>query len=271
MKSAFAGAVIIVFAVIFAGIVLEHTAQGVLLSTAVMPFFLNLPGLLITLGGTVAVLAASFPLRFLGRVPAHLAIIMRGRRYDPVFYAGILTELSHEARGSGLFTLEESARGFDKDNFLHDAIALAADGVGSEYIRAILQYELSCLKTRHAQNWEFYDKAASSAPVFGIIGTLAGIVGMLASLASGQNMAGVFAAMATALSATLYGIILGSAVFAPIASRLRIIHQEEILCKELIVVGVLSIAAGEKPRFIEKKLLSFLEPSRRREKNVETQ
>jgi chemotaxis protein MotA len=180
-----------------------------------------------------------------------------------MFYAEILVRLSREARGGGRRALEESSKGIDNDNFLHDAMTLVADGVESEYIRAILHYELSCLKTRHSQSWEFYDKAASAAPVFGIIGTLAGVVRMLANLHVPPDPAAVFAAMATALSATLYGIVLSAAVFTPVASRLRGLHQEEILCKELIVVGALSIAAGENSRFIEKKLLSFIEPCRR--------
>ncbi|MCL2069312.1 MAG: MotA/TolQ/ExbB proton channel family protein, partial [Oscillospiraceae bacterium] len=78
------------------------------------------------------------------------------------------------------------------------------------------------------------------------------------SAGGGQNMEAVFAAMAMALSAVLYGIVLSGIIFSPIANRLRIMHQEEMLCKELIVVGALSIAAGENMRFIEKKLQSFL-------------
>ena len=260
MKSVFAGAVLTALAVVLAGISLEHTAHGVSLSTAAAPFFLNLPGLIIVLGGTAATLAASFPIRFLGRVPAHLAMVMGGRRYNPAFYADILVRLSREARGNGRFSLAESVRYADKDSFLHDAITLVADNIDPEYARTLMQHELSRIKARHTQNWQFYDKAAAVAPVFGIIAALTGITVMLAQLSAGggQNMEAVFAAMAMALSAVLYGIVLSGIIFSPIANRLRIMHQEEMLCKELIVVGVLSIAAGENMRFIEKKLQSFL-------------
>ena len=109
-----------------------------------------------------------------------------------------------------------------------------------------------------------YEKASAMAPAFGMIGTLVGLVNMLKNMsmdAGGSSTIGKD--MGTALITTFYGCILANLIFGPIAMKLKVRSDEEYLCKEIIIAGVLSIQSGETPKFMEEKLISFLEQSER--------
>ena len=102
------------------------------------------------------------------------------------------------------------------------------------------------------------------SPAFGMIGTLIGLINMLQGL---ENASGIGAGMATALITTFYGALIANLIFLPIAGKLQIRSDEEMIIKEMIIEGVLSIQSGEHPRNIRTKLLNYLPRSEREHYN----
>lgn len=212
--------------------------------------FINYPSIAITFGGTIAALMVSFPASSFKRIPGHLKIAFFPTVYDSQSYIAQIVEFAKEARSKGLLSLEDKLQGAS-DPFLRSSLMLVVDSVEPEKVHALLDAELGHLEDRHSQACAFYEKGAAYAPGFGMIGTLIGLVNMLADM---SDAAAIGPAMATALLTTLYGSMMGNIFFNPIANKLRVRHDEEFLCKILICEGVEAIQAGENPRFIEEKL-----------------
>ena len=104
------------------------------------------------------------------------------------------------------------------------------------------------------------------APAFGMVGTLVGLINMLKNMnLSGDGASSIGSDMGTALITTLYGCVLAHMVFGPIAANLRKRDEEEVLCKMIIVEGVMSIQAGANPKFLREKLMTFIEEKKRSE------
>lgn len=226
---------------------------------AALMSFIDVPSLLITVGGTIATLFATFPLKVFVKTFQHFPIVLGFKKQDPVKYIRIMSDLSEEARRKGLLSLEDTVAEFD-DEFLRESVMLLVDAVEPDKVRERLDNELNNIESRHAQAWDFYDKGAALAPGFGMIGTLIGLVLMLAEMDfEDEGGAGKLAAnMAVALITTFYGSIMANVIYIPMATQLRVAHSEEMLCKEIIVEGIISIQAGENPRNVKEKLLSFL-------------
>lgn len=237
---------------------------GIVDGGGLLKFFYDLPSIAITCGGTLACALISFPISTFKHIPRHMRIIVQRKKYDPKQYIGKIVEYAVEARKQGMLSLEEKANQ-EKDPFFRNSIMLIVDTVETEKTRELLENELNCLEDRHSKGWSMYEKVATYAPAFGMIGTLIGLVNMLKKL----NVQGDDAAeqlgngMSLALLTTFYGSILANFVLMPIASRLCVRHGEEVLCKEMIVEGVLAIQAGQNPRTIEERLLAFLSDAER--------
>jgi chemotaxis protein MotA len=224
--------------------------------------FFDVPSLLITVGGTMAVLVMSFPLKqTLNVLSTNWRVIfgLQKQKNDPIYYINVMTELSTEARKKGLLALEDQVAQFE-DPFLRDSVMLIVDAMEPDKVREQLDNELSNIESRHAACWDFYDKGAALAPGFGMIGTLIGLVNMLANMNFEESGgAGKLAQdMAVALITTFYGSIMANVIFIPMGNQMRIAHNEEMLCKEIIIEGIISIQAGENPRHINEKLMSYL-------------
>lgn len=212
--------------------------------------FIDIPSLCITIGGTFAALMIAFPGGVFGKIPKHLKIMVLPTKYDTQTYITQIAEFAKEARMKGLLSLEDKLNE-SKDPFLKSSLMLVVDSVEPEKVHSLLQAELDHLDDRHAQDRAFYDKGAGFAPSFGMIGTLVGLVKMLANM---QDAAAIGPAMAVALLTTLYGSVIANLFFSPVSNKLRVRHEEEYLCKVLICEGVEAIQAGENPKFIEEKL-----------------
>lgn len=172
-----------------------------------------------------------------------------------------IIDLANVARKEGLLQLEEAASDID-DEFLKKGIMLIVDGTDQELVTSILETDLSCVERRHNKVISFWDGLAAMGPAWGMIGTLIGLINMLKLL---DDPSSIGPNMAVALITTLYGSLLANWISIPIASKLRAINATEIMTKEVICEGILSIQAGENPRVIEEKLKSFLAPKLRDE------
>lgn len=170
-----------------------------------------------------------------------------------------IISLSNVARKEGLLALEEAANGID-DEFLKKGVLLIVDGTDPELVRSILETELNCIEDRHSSTVGFWESLAAMGPAWGMIGTLIGLINMLQKM---DDPKAIGPAMAVALITTFYGSVLANWICIPVATKLKSKNASEIMVKELMVEGLLSIQAGENPRVIEEKLKSFLSPARR--------
>lgn len=216
--------------------------------------FFDGPSVMIVIGGTMAALMISFPLKSFAKIPKHLKVIFAPKKYNPQQYIEQIVFFAKEARINGLLALEDKLSE-TKDKFLKNSILLVVDSVEPEKVRALLNKELEYLDDRHSQDMAFYAKASDYSPGFGMIGTLIGLINLLANL---EDTATLTSNMAVALVTTLYGSFLSNLIFKPIASKLKVRHEEEYLCKMIISEGVQAIQDGDNPNFIQEKLTRLL-------------
>lgn len=170
----------------------------------------------------------------------------------------LLVGLSEKARREGLLRLEDELRGIG-DSFLRDAIQLVIDGTDMELLQKMLATKVESMRERHKKGEMFFMDWGGFAPTIGIIGTVMGLVHVLLGLGSG-NMNELGAGIARAFLATFYGIASANLFLLPAAGKLRMRSQEETFMREMMIEGVLSIQAGDNPRLLKEKLLSYLPP-----------
>ena len=226
--------------------------------------FFDAASIFITIGCTIFIVAASFPGSMLKAMPKHFKIILNNKMFDPKGYIDQLVELAQIARKNGLLSLEEKANE-QTDPFFKQAIMLIVDANDQDKVRGILENDIECMSARHEDAAALYDKASSVAPAFCMVGTLVGLINMLKSMnLSGDGGAdSLGTSMGTALITTLYGCLLAHVVFGPVAQLLRGRDSEEVLCKQIIVEGVMAIQAGENPKSLRERLLTYMSQKQR--------
>jgi chemotaxis protein MotA len=236
------------------------TVIGLVLGT-VLVVSSNLPAFLLVVGGTLGVTFIKNPL---DRVFSTVSVVKNAftTRVTPTRSTiDRLVELSRKARRESLLSLEK----VEVDNeFLQRSIRLAVDGMEPSTMRNILETEIHFLHQRHRSGQELMEGVAVSAPAFGMIGTLIGLVNMLASM---DDPASLGTAMAVAILTTLYGALIAHLFANPIAEKLKTRSREEVVARMIILQGVLSIVEGDHPASVEQKLLAFLEPRQREEED----
>lgn len=219
----------------------------------------DLPSFIITLGGSISGTLASFKLKGFTEGLQSVKLIFKDEVQDPAVVINQIIALSNTARKEGLLALEEAANGIE-DNFLKKGIMLVVDGTDPELVRGIMETDLGCVESRHKAKIAVWEKWAELGPSWGMIGTLIGLILMLKNM---DDASTIGPAMATALVTTLYGSLIANWLCNPIAAKLKLNNDNEMMMKEISVEGILSIQAGENPRVIEEKLKSFLAPSAR--------
>ena len=226
--------------------------------------FFDAASIFITIGCTIFIVVASFPGSMLKAMPKHFKIILNNKMFDPKGYIDQLVELAQIARKNGLLSLEEKANE-QSDPFFKQAIMLIVDANDQDKVRGILENDIECMSARHEDAAALYDKASSVAPAFGMVGTLVGLINMLMSMnLSGDGGAdSLGTSMGTAMITTLYGCLLAHVIFGPVAQLLRGRDSEEVLCKQIIVEGVMAIQAGENPKSLRERLLTYMSQKQR--------
>jgi len=225
--------------------------------------FLNIPSLLIVVGGGIASVMISSPLarfvkagKFLGKALMHKERSAQKLIKDLVSYAEI-------ARRDGILSLEGATRDAD-DPFIVKGIQMAVDGTDPELIEAIMNNELEAIAERHDHGKSIFELLGKYAPAYGMIGTLIGLVVMLKNMSDPSSIG---PAMAVALITTFYGSVVANMFALPIADKLAARNDEELMLKTIIIKGVMSIQSGDNPRIVEQKLKTFLPPSLRQEED----
>ncbi len=225
--------------------------------------YLNLNSFLITFGGTLAATIANYPFAKISGLIKVLKVAFTEKLMEPSEVIRTIINLAETARREGLLALEDAAYQL-KDEFLQKGILLIVDGADPELVRNIMETELAFLEERHGEGQGIFETMGTFAPAFGLLGTVIGLINMLTQL---DNPDTIGAGMAVALVTTFYGSFLANVVFLPLAGKLKVRSSEEILIKEVMIEGMLSIQAGENPRIIEEKLKAFLAPALRNDMN----
>lgn len=221
--------------------------------------FYDLPSLAITFGGAFAAVLATYTVEEFVAGLKSFSLIFKKPSINTSEMIQKIIELSNIARKEGLLSLEEATGDMD-DAFLKKGILLIVDGTDPELVRAIMETELVSIEGRHKSKISFWENIGSMGPAWGMIGTLIGLVNMLQDM---NDPSSIGPSMATALITTLYGSLLANWICAPVAGKLKNNNELEMMEKEIMIEGLLSIQAGENPRVIEEKLKSFLSPAER--------
>ncbi len=221
--------------------------------------FVDVSSVAIVLGGSSAAALVSFPLRHVSGVARVVKNAFFARPPEPDKLIGDLVKYAEVARRDGILSLENMTKNID-DRFIVTGIQMAVDGTDPELIEQIMSSELESVAERHAAGKALFDAIGKYAPAFGMIGTLIGLVIMLQHM---DDPSKIGPGMAVALLTTLYGALLANLVALPIADKLAVRSQEELLAKMIVVRGVMSIQSGDNPRIVEQKLMTFLPPAQR--------
>ena len=234
---------------------------GVISSAGIGGFgqYVDPPSAIITFGGSFAATLLSHSLQDFIEGLKSFMLIFKAPDLDASGMIKKIIDLSNVARKEGLLSLEEAASDMEEP-FLKKGILLIVDGTDPDLVRAIMETELVSVEGRHKTCIGFWDKLGAMGPAWGMIGTLVGLVNMLYHM---DNMATLGPAMAVALITTLYGSLLANMICIPVSNKLTADNSSEMMLKEVMIEGLLSIQAGENPSVIEEKLNSFLAPKDR--------
>jgi chemotaxis protein MotA len=221
--------------------------------------FVNLPSLMIVVGGTMGATMVNYPLK---EVIGVLQVV-KNVFFKKAMLGGdiikVFIEFSTKARREGILSLESDIKKVRED-FIRKGVLLAIDGLEPQSIREILETEITFIQDRHRKGAEIFTTMGTFFPALGMVGTLIGLVQMLQSM---NDPSTIGPAMAVALLTTFYGAIMANIVCLPMAGKLRTRSGEEVLIKEMIIEGIICLSNGENPRILEQKLHAFLPPRQR--------
>jgi chemotaxis protein MotA len=221
--------------------------------------YIDIPSVLIVIGGSIGALMISFRMEQMKNFTKIFMVAIKPPQEDMAELIKKLVDFATQARRDGILSLESAANA-EENAFLKKGLSMAVDGNEPDTIRELLEIEVDQTSTRHKGNAEIFSQWAGLAGAMGMIGTLIGLVAMLLNMA---DPSAIGPSMAVALLTTMYGAMIGNIFGTPISNILLIRNDEEALVKEMILEGIMSIQAGDNPRTLEQKLLSFLSPSER--------
>lgn len=223
--------------------------------------FVDIPSVLIVIGGTAMVTTTCFTLREMGQTArVVLKTVLRTTR-DPRTVATMLLQVADFVRRNGLLSLQgDSLTRIAQEHLLFFGLSSAVDGTPADDVEAMMHQEIAATAARHQKAAGVLRKAGEVSPAMGLIGTLIGLVQMLGNL---ENPETIGPSMAVALLTTFYGAILANVVFNPLAAKLERNSGEEMLVNQLYLLAVGSIARQENPRRLEMLLNSVLPPTQR--------
>jgi chemotaxis protein MotA len=223
--------------------------------------FIDIASILIVLGGTIAATLINYPLKDVLSVMGVVKNAFLHKSPEPSDTIQSLVKFAELARREGILALENEMQNVE-DEFLKQGLQLAVDGTEPELMRTILGTQIAYLQERHELGQSIFKSMGAYSPAFGMIGTLIGLVLMLAQM---EDPSQIGPAMAVALITTFYGAVLANLIFLPIAGKLETRSKQEVMLKELVMEGVLSIQSGDNPRIVEQKLVSFIPPKFRKQ------
>jgi chemotaxis protein MotA len=231
-------------------------AASVLLSAENPGIFLNLPGLLIVVGGTIAATFISYPMKELRKVYASFRLIWRhheltvDREIEEIVRVSMLL-------GRGRLSAIEDEMAKINNPFLRTGIQLVIDRTPPEDIESLLKWRIFKLRRQEWAEAQVFRSMASYAPAFGMAGTLLGLVNMLYAM-GGADFDFIGLNLGIALTTTLYGIVLANLLFRPIAIKLERRTEQRVMLMHMVLEGISMLGQNRNPSFIRETLNSFV-------------
>jgi len=236
------GAILVLFSVVLRG------------GGAALASFINIPSIMITFGGTFAAILVNYPINQVIEAFKIVKKVFTEQQEDVTAYIEQFKHLVIKSSKQGVLSLQEDIKMMDNE-FLHRGVKMVIDGQSQELIREELETELAFTRERHKIGQEIFVTLGTYAPAFGMIGTIMGLILMLANL---QDQSQIAQGMAVALLTTFYGALAAYLIFLPIAGKLKRRSEEELFIKSVIIRGVLSLQAGEIPSIVVAKLKAYV-------------
>ncbi len=212
-------------------------------------------GLIMVIGGTIAALLMSVPLDKIVCVKGYVKRFLFGGGLKMLDTVKMMYQLGEKARRDGVLALEADIQKVT-DPFLRTGLKMVVDGTDPDTIEATLRMEVMAMQDRHRAGKKFFDVIKTYGPGLGLVATLIGQVGMFSALGGSIEVMGHM--LAVAVIATLYGTIMSNCLAGPIGDKLALRSQEEILAREMMIQGIMSIQAGDNPRVTLDKMAAFI-------------
>jgi len=223
--------------------------------------FIHIPSMMITVGGMISATLIHFSL---GQVLKIVPVVKKTLFCKLLPVQEVIQRMVNYSainRRDGALALERHTQDIT-DPFMLKSLQMVIDGQSPEKIEQTLANEIRCLQERHEDGKKILDFMGASAPAFGMIGTLIGLIAMLSSL---DDPSGIGQGMAVALITTFYGALLANLIFIPLAGKLSIRSKQESLVMEMIMEGAMGIASGQSPTEVRERMQTYLSARNREE------
>ena len=239
---------------------LGMTIMAILTSGGSVLTYVDLPSVFMTVIGSYLCLYTNFRISEVLGIFNIIGLAFKIPKFGEQAIITKLMAFSDKARREGLLALEEELEDLD-DEFMKKGLRLVVDGTDAAIIRELMDNELSQMQDRHAGKIAMVDSWSKLAPGMGMLGTVTGLIAMLKNL---EDKSTIGPNMAVALITTFYGAFMANVILIPLMGKLKDQDAAETKVKEMMIEGVLSIQAGDNPRILALKLLSFLNPRDRK-------
>lgn len=233
---------------------------SMLMGSAPITAYIDVPSIMVVLGGALAAAMICFPLRSMLGSPKVALKVLLNKNEDLGELVAQLVALAETARRDGLLALESKVSEI-QNPLVRAGIQMAVDGGTPESVEEVLRCEVSAIASRHKEGKAIMDQLGRFAPAYGMIGTLMGLIMMLSDMSDPSSIG---SGMAVALITTLYGAIVANVFFSPFAEKLGLLSKQELIATEIAIRGVMAIQSGESPRAIDQKLQTFIPPKLRK-------
>ena len=241
---------------------------GIIQSGGELFWFYNFNSILIVLGGTLAATLVALPLKAVGNIFNILKKVFIGEQYDYIGTIDEIVEKAQKSRKDGLLSLETDLPNM-KAGFFKNGIELAINERESSRLRTFLNLEMNNIQSRHIAGQELFLYMGTYAPAFGMLGTVLGLIVMMNNFAGSgeessasydvaEKFAQLLSGMGLALITTFYGVFMANMIFLPIGGKLKRKSENEMMLKNIVVEGIISIHAREHPILIKEKLMTFV-------------
>jgi chemotaxis protein MotA len=240
---------VLAFGSIMGSIVLEH---GSIMA------YVNVSAGMIVFGGCFGIALIAFPMSVVKKLPI---LIMKSFKQPVGDAAPIVKQFVHlagRARKEGLLALEQEVASIEHP-LLKKGISMVVDGTDPEVVKAVMQIDVAAREARHEVGISMLEAIGGYAPALGIVGTVLGLIRILAHLSAASELA---AAISVAFTATLYGVGSANLIWLPLAGKLKRRSAEEAELNSLIIDGVEAIQNGDNPHVVEEKLAGYLTPAK---------
>lgn len=238
---------------------------AVLLDGGEMSAFVALSPAVLVFGGTFGAVMIGMTVEGIKAIPSRFAFVFMQKKIDLNETIATLCEMAVRSRRDGILTLEDDIEKIT-DPFMKKGFQMCVDGVDTDKLAEVMESEFATIKEGYKEGEEFFKQLGGFSPTLGIIGTVLGLIHMLANLSNAESMG---PAIAMAFIATMYGVSVANLVFLPLANKSKTLAQRELLLKRVILQALIGIQSGVSPRLLEQSLQCYVHQHERRESSNE--